>query len=67
MAWNEWEQLKAEAAARHDSGMRLNSAGNHAGAPDLSRKEDLWMSVERIDNAANNGNPAARRLGSLGS
>jgi len=35
MAWDEWEQLKAEAAARHDSGMRLNSAGGHAGAPDL--------------------------------
>ncbi|MFI8357708.1 hypothetical protein [Streptomyces cyaneofuscatus] len=35
--------------------------------PEMSRKEDLWMSVERIDNAANNGNAAARRLGSLGS
>ncbi|MFJ6810047.1 hypothetical protein ACIQRK_29205 [Streptomyces anulatus] len=35
--------------------------------PEMEQSEDLWMSVERIDNAANNGNATARRLGSLGS
>ncbi|MFG2114807.1 hypothetical protein ACGFRB_19570 [Streptomyces sp. NPDC048718] len=36
MAWDEWEKLKAEAAAaRHDGGMRLNSTGDGAGPADL--------------------------------
>lgn len=35
MAWDEWEQIKAEVAARHDSGMQLNSSGGAAGSADL--------------------------------
>jgi hypothetical protein len=40
MAWDEWEQLKADALARRQNGMRLDSAagagaGGAAGAPDL--------------------------------
>ncbi|MFH9964913.1 hypothetical protein ACH4PR_26550 [Streptomyces mirabilis] len=40
MAWDEWEQLKAEALARRQEGMRLDSAADTAGGgtggpPDL--------------------------------
>ena len=40
MAWDEWEQLKADALARRKDGMRLDSAAGAggsgaAGAPDL--------------------------------
>ncbi|MFD5140315.1 MULTISPECIES: hypothetical protein [unclassified Streptomyces] len=35
MAWDEWEQLKAEAAARHDSRMQLNGTGGSADSADL--------------------------------
>ncbi|MFF1835329.1 hypothetical protein ACFVXE_14130 [Streptomyces sp. NPDC058231] len=34
MAWDEWEELKAEALARRQNHMRLNSAGG-GDAPDL--------------------------------
>ncbi|MEU6884687.1 DUF6571 family protein [Streptomyces viridosporus] len=35
--------------------------------PQVKEKETPWMSTERIDDAANNGNSAARRLASKGS
>ncbi|MET9919844.1 DUF6571 family protein [Streptomyces sp. NPDC006435] len=35
--------------------------------PQMKQREDTWMSVERIDDAANNGNAAARRLAGKGS
>lgn len=38
MAWDEWEQLKADAAARRESSMQVNGTGGAdatAGAPDL--------------------------------
>ncbi|MFE0038107.1 hypothetical protein [Streptomyces sp. NPDC059015] len=35
MAWDEWERIKAEVAARHDSGMQLNGTGGAAGTADL--------------------------------
>ncbi|WMX45960.1 hypothetical protein RGF97_15435 [Streptomyces roseicoloratus] len=35
--------------------------------PQVKQRETPWTSVERIDDAANNGNAAARRLGGKGS
>ncbi|MFE3329690.1 hypothetical protein [Streptomyces sp. NPDC059176] len=35
--------------------------------PQIDGKEEPWMTTERIDGAANNGNAAARRLASKGS
>ncbi|MFE0732707.1 hypothetical protein ACFW2X_31610 [Streptomyces antibioticus] len=35
MAWDEWEQIKAEVAAGGDSHMRLNGTGGTAGTADL--------------------------------
>ncbi|TLQ43972.1 hypothetical protein [Streptomyces marianii] len=35
MAWDEWEQIKAEVANRHDSRMALNSMGGAAATADL--------------------------------
>ncbi|MFB8126027.1 hypothetical protein ACFVG1_32585 [Streptomyces bacillaris] len=35
MAWDEWEEIKAEVAARHDGGMRLNSGENAPESADL--------------------------------
>ncbi|MEU5435608.1 hypothetical protein AB0G73_19820 [Streptomyces sp. NPDC020719] len=35
MAWEEWEQLKADAAARQYDGLRLDSASGAGGASDL--------------------------------
>ncbi|MEU5163775.1 hypothetical protein AB0G74_29750 [Streptomyces sp. NPDC020875] len=35
--------------------------------PMVKESEDEWRSIERIDDAANNGNAAARRLGGQGS
>ncbi|MEK8143666.1 hypothetical protein NKH18_21525 [Streptomyces sp. M10(2022)] len=35
MAWDEWEQLKAEAAARHAGRMQLNGTDGLAGSADL--------------------------------
>ncbi|MET9919843.1 hypothetical protein ABZZ04_22530 [Streptomyces sp. NPDC006435] len=35
MAWDEWEQIKAEVAARQDGRMQLNGAGGAAGADGL--------------------------------
>ncbi|MBJ7002724.1 hypothetical protein ACFYOR_34410 [Streptomyces griseofuscus] len=41
MAWDEWEQLKADALARRQNGMRLDSAAGTGtgGAPDLKTNE----------------------------
>ncbi|PWJ03216.1 hypothetical protein DKG34_34325 [Streptomyces sp. NWU49] len=35
MAWDEWEQIKAEVAARQDNSMRLNSTSGAVGTVDL--------------------------------
>lgn len=35
MGWDEWEQIKADVAARSDTRMQVNSAGGPAGPPDL--------------------------------
>ncbi|MEU7408808.1 hypothetical protein AB0B40_05675 [Streptomyces sp. NPDC042638] len=41
MAWDEWEQLKADALARRQNGMRLDSAAGTGtgGPPDLKTNE----------------------------
>ncbi len=36
MAWDEWEQLKADAAQRHTTRMQLNQLGNGGGAGNTS-------------------------------
>lgn len=53
MAWDEWEKIKAEAAARHDSHMQLNSTGGAAGTADLKtnaqgKRGAIKALVERI-------------------
>ncbi|MFI6556768.1 hypothetical protein ACWGBY_32745 [Streptomyces griseus] len=71
-----------EEAARIDSGQsrdnlatgidregRLQAIAEHwrDENPDVEKNESPWMTNERIDDSANNGNAAARRLGSKGS
>ncbi|MBC7273649.1 MAG: hypothetical protein H5T76_33945, partial [Streptomyces sp.] len=48
---------------------RLDMLAEHwmAENPSVVSEEEKWMTVETIDNAANNGNAAARRLAGAGS
>ncbi|MER6075084.1 hypothetical protein ABT187_41020 [Streptomyces sp. NPDC001817] len=43
MAWDEWEQLKADALARRQDGMRLDSAADAAGGSGTGSAPDLKM------------------------
>ncbi|MFF3920111.1 hypothetical protein ACFYZB_43195 [Streptomyces sp. NPDC001852] len=43
MAWDEWEQLKADALARRQDGMRLDSAADAAGGGGTGSAPDLKM------------------------
>ncbi|WMX45924.1 hypothetical protein RGF97_15175 [Streptomyces roseicoloratus] len=53
MAWDEWEQIKAEVTARHDSHMQLNGTGGAVGTADLKtnapgKRGAIKALVERI-------------------
>ncbi|GAA1285434.1 MULTISPECIES: hypothetical protein [Streptomyces] len=50
MAWEEWDQLKAEAAARHSANMQLNSIPTDPGGGGASPHGDL--TVNQTDLAA---------------
>ncbi|MFB8270210.1 hypothetical protein ACFC96_26895 [Streptomyces sp. NPDC055955] len=55
MAWEEWDQLKAEAAARHSAGMQLNSIPADPGGGGGSTQGDLTVSqkgLAAVGNAA---------------
>ncbi|MEU6658431.1 hypothetical protein [Streptomyces sp. NPDC046821] len=57
MAWDEWEQLKGQAADRHTAHVQLNSAsaaGDHSapatgsGGPDLLITDTPWTGAARV-------------------
>lgn len=51
MAWEEWEQLKSDAAARHTERMQLNEApsapGSGPGSGDLVSDKPAWSKAGR--------------------
>ncbi|MFE3329689.1 hypothetical protein [Streptomyces sp. NPDC059176] len=52
MAWDEWEQIKVEVAARHDNRMELNSTGGAAATADLKTnaqgKQGAMKALEEV-------------------